>query len=49
MVKGALKVPEIALHGREMELTGVMHVEAHLLDRVGDVRPGEDEVLKSPD
>jgi hypothetical protein len=26
-----------------------MHVEAHLLDCVGDVRPGEGEVLESPD
>jgi hypothetical protein len=32
-----------------MEHTGVMHVEAHLLDRVGDVRPGEVEVLESSD
>jgi hypothetical protein len=26
-----------------------MHVEAHLLDCIGDVKPGEDEVLESPD
>jgi hypothetical protein len=26
-----------------------VHVEAHLLDRVGDIRSGEGEVLKSPD
>jgi hypothetical protein len=31
-----------------MGLTGVVHVEAHLLDRAGNVRPGEGEVLKSP-
>jgi hypothetical protein len=32
-----------------MGLTGVMHVEAHLLDGVGDVRPSEGEVLESLD
>jgi hypothetical protein len=48
MVEGALEVVEDALHSREMELTRVMHVEPHLLDRI-DVRPGEGEVLESPD
>jgi hypothetical protein len=33
------------LHNTKMGLTGVMHVEAHLLDCIGDVRPGEGEVL----
>jgi hypothetical protein len=28
--------------------TGVVHVEAHLLDRVSNVGPGEGEVLESP-
>jgi hypothetical protein len=32
---------------REMGLTGVVHVEAHLLDHVGNVGPGEDEVLEN--
>jgi hypothetical protein len=27
---------------------GVVHVEAHLLDRVGNVGPGEGEILESP-
>jgi hypothetical protein len=36
------------LGDREMGLTGVVHVEAHLLDHVGDVRLGEGEVLESP-
>jgi hypothetical protein len=31
-----------------MRLPRVVHVEAHLLDGVGDVKPGEDEVLKCP-
>jgi hypothetical protein len=46
-VEGALEVPKDALCGREMELTGVVHVEAHLLDRVGNVGSGEGEVLES--
>jgi hypothetical protein len=48
MVKGALEVPKDALRGREMGLMGVVHVEAHLSDRIGNVRPGEGEVLESP-
>jgi hypothetical protein len=47
-VEGALEVPKDALRGRGMGLTGVVHVEAHLLDRVGNVGPGEGEVLESP-
>jgi hypothetical protein len=42
VVEGALEVPEDALCGRKMGLTGVVHMEAHLLDHVGD---GEGEVL----
>jgi hypothetical protein len=37
VVEGALEVPKDALHSREMGLTRVMHVEAHLLDRIGNV------------
>jgi hypothetical protein len=48
VVQGALEVPKDALHDREMGLTGVVHVEAHLLDSVGNVEPGEGEVLESP-
>jgi hypothetical protein len=47
-VEGALEVPKDALCGREMGLMRVVHVEAHLLDRVGNVGPGEGEVLESP-
>jgi hypothetical protein len=48
MVERALEVPKDALHGSEMRLTRVVHVEAHLLDRIGNVGPGEGEVLESP-
>jgi hypothetical protein len=36
-------------HNHEMGLTGVVHVEAYLLNHVGDARPSEDEVLESLD
>jgi hypothetical protein len=48
VVEGALEVPKDALCGCEMGLTGVVHVEAHLLDRVGNVGSGEGEVPESP-
>jgi hypothetical protein len=48
VVEGALEVPKDVLHGHEMGLTRVMHVEAHLLNRVGNIGPGEGEVLESP-
>jgi hypothetical protein len=48
VVKGALEVPMDALCGCEMGFTRVIHVEAHLLDRIGNVGSGEDEVLESP-
>jgi hypothetical protein len=46
VIEGALEV-EYALRSREMGLMGIVHVEAHLLYRVGDVRPGESEILES--
>jgi hypothetical protein len=48
MVEGALEVLKDVLHGCEMGLTGVMHVKAHQLDHVGNVRSGEGEVLERP-
>jgi hypothetical protein len=48
VVEGALEVSKDALRDREMGLTRVVHVEAHLLDRVCNVGPGEGEVLESP-
>jgi hypothetical protein len=47
-VEGALEVPKDALHDREMGLTRVVNVEAHLLDRIGNVGLGEGEVLENP-
>jgi hypothetical protein len=47
MAEGAQEVLEDALRGHEMRLTGIAHVEAQLSDRVGNVRPGEGEVLKN--
>jgi hypothetical protein len=42
-------VPQDPLHRGEVRLSRIVHVEAYLLDDVGDVGPGEDEVLKCPD
>jgi hypothetical protein len=49
IVEGALEVAEDPLHNREMGLLRVMHIEAHLLDHVGDVGSSEGEVLEGPD
>ena len=46
LVDGALKIAEEALESREVGLPGVVHMETDLLHGVGDVRPGEGEVLK---
>jgi hypothetical protein len=48
VVEGALEVSKDALRDREMGLMRVVHVEAHLLDHVGNVGPSEGEVLESP-
>jgi hypothetical protein len=48
VVVGALEAAEDALHNSEMEFTVVVHVKAHLLDHLGDIRPGEGEVLERP-
>jgi hypothetical protein len=48
VVEGALEVLKDALCGREMGLTSVVHVEAHLLGHIGNVGPSEGEVLQSP-
>jgi hypothetical protein len=49
IVEGALEVAKDPLRSGEMVLPRVVHVEAHLLDRVRDVEPDEGEVLESPD
>ena len=48
-VEGALKVAKNLLDIGEVGLPWGAHVKAHLLDRVGDVGPGEGEVLESLD
>ena len=48
-VEGTPEISQDSLHGGEVRLTEVVHVEAHLLDGVGDVEAGEGEVLESPD
>jgi hypothetical protein len=47
-VEGALEVLKDVLRGCEMGLMRVVYVEAHLLDHVSNVGPGESEVLESP-
>jgi hypothetical protein len=46
VVNGAPEVAEEALESREVGLPGVVHMETDLLHGVGEVRPGEGEVLK---
>jgi hypothetical protein len=48
VIEGVLEVAKDTLHSSEMRLKRIMQVEAHLLDRLGDVRPSEGEVLESP-
>jgi hypothetical protein len=47
VIEGALEVVEDALCGSEMLLMRVVHVKAHLLDCVTNVKPGEGELLES--
>jgi hypothetical protein len=42
-----LKIVQDALHGRQMELPRVVHVQTDLLHDVGDVGPCECQVLES--
>jgi hypothetical protein len=46
IVDGEPEVAEEALESREVGLSGVVHMETDLLHGVGDVQPGEGEVLK---
>jgi hypothetical protein len=48
-VRGAVEVPKNLLHSGEMWLLWGVHMEANLLDGVGDARACEDEVLQSLD
>ena len=49
VVDGAPEVTEEALERRKVGLPRVVHMEADLLHGIGDVRPGECEVLKGTD
>jgi hypothetical protein len=44
-----MKVVKNSLESSEVGLPWGVHVRAHMLDRVGDVGPDEDEVLESLD
>jgi hypothetical protein len=46
VVDRAPEVAEEALESSGVRLSGIMHVKTDLLNGVGDVRPGEGEVLK---
>jgi hypothetical protein len=47
-MKSATDIAEDTLEGNEMGFPRVMHVKANLLDCIGDIRPGESEILESP-
>jgi hypothetical protein len=46
VVEGAAEVVQDLLESGEMGLSWGVHMEVHLLDYVGDVGPGEGEVLE---
>jgi hypothetical protein len=46
VVNSPTQVTEEALESSEMGLSWIMHMEAYLLNCIGDVRPGECEILK---
>jgi hypothetical protein len=46
VVDRAAEVAEEALESSEVRLSGIMHAKTDLLNCIGDVRPGEGEVLK---
>jgi hypothetical protein len=48
MRQHALDVAQDALNGRQVLFARVVHVKAHLLNGVGDVKARECEVLESP-
>jgi hypothetical protein len=45
-VDGAAEVAKDLLESNEVWLPGIMHMETYLLNCIGDVRPGEGEVLQ---
>jgi hypothetical protein len=46
IVNSPTKVTEEALESSEVGLSWIMHMEAYLLNCIGDVRSGEGEILK---
>jgi hypothetical protein len=48
-VQGASQIAQDALYHSEVRLLGIMHMEADLLNCVGDVGAGERHVLEGPD
>jgi hypothetical protein len=47
-IQGAPWIIQGVSHGGEVGLPRIMHVEANLLDDVGDVRMGERQILEGP-
>jgi hypothetical protein len=47
MIESTLKVAKDPLGCNKVNFPGIMHVQADLLDSIGDVRPGECEILES--
>jgi hypothetical protein len=47
-VQWASQIPQNTLHRGEVRLLGIMHMEADLMDGVGDVGAGERQVLEGP-
>ena len=46
VVDGAAEVAKDPLESGKVCLPGIIHMETYLLNCIGDVRPGEGEVLK---
>jgi hypothetical protein len=44
-VEGAAEVTQDTLEGCQVGFSGIVHVEANLLNCIGDIRSGEIEVL----
>jgi hypothetical protein len=44
-VEGAAKVMQDTLEGCQMRFSWIVHVEANLVNCIGDIRSGESEVL----
>jgi hypothetical protein len=47
-VQEASQIVHDVLHRGEVRLPGIMHMEADLLNDVGDVRAGERQVMEGP-